>query len=54
MVKKNELLSFHLIIEYHAGKRISFLAGDPGSLAIAAVIYNDLGDQKTVHKCVDK
>lgn len=36
------------------GKRTSFLAGDPGPLAIAAVIYNDLGDQKTVKRCVDQ
>jgi hypothetical protein len=43
-----------LIIKYNIGKRISFLAGDPGPLAIAAVIYNDLGDQKTVKKCIDK
>jgi hypothetical protein len=30
------------------------LAGDPGPLAIAAVIYNDLGDQKMMNKCIDR
>jgi len=43
-----------LIVKYDIGKRISFLAGDPGPLAIAAIIYNDLGDQKIVKKCIDK
>ncbi len=51
---KSDILSFDLIIRYDTGKRTSFLAGDPGPLAIAAVIYNDLGDQKTVKKCIDK
>jgi len=46
--------SFYLIVKYDIGKRISFLAGDPGPLAIAAVIYNDLGDRKTVNKCIDE
>ncbi|CAF3305988.1 unnamed protein product [Rotaria socialis] len=36
------------------GKRISFLTGDPGPLAIAAVIYNDLNDERMVNKCIDK
>ncbi|CAF1071789.1 unnamed protein product [Adineta ricciae] len=37
-----------------SGKRISFLSGDPGPLAIAAVIYRDLGDDRIVRKCIDK
>jgi hypothetical protein len=41
-------------LEQLKGRRISFLAGDPGPLAIAAVIYNDLGDQKAVQKYIDK
>ncbi|UJR27908.1 hypothetical protein I4U23_009169 [Adineta vaga] len=41
-------------LEQLHGKRVSFLAGDPGPLAIAAVIYNDLGDEKMVKKCIDK
>lgn len=36
------------------GKRISFLGGDPGPYSIAAVIYNDLNDQRLVNKYVDK
>ncbi|CAF1198665.1 unnamed protein product [Rotaria sordida] len=41
-------------LEYLKGKRVSFLNGDPGPLAIAAVIYNDLNDQKLVNKYIDK
>ena len=32
----------------------TFLCGDPGPLAIAAAIYHNLGDQKTVDKCLEK
>jgi hypothetical protein len=45
---------FNFILKWNIGKRISFLSGDPGPLAIAAVIYNDLDDQKMVKKCIDK
>ncbi|CAF1024078.1 unnamed protein product [Rotaria sp. Silwood1] len=41
-------------LEQLKGKRISFLNGDPGPLAIAAVIYNDLEDQKKMNKYIDK
>lgn len=37
-----------------SGKRISFIEGDLGPLAIAAVIYNDLHDEKMVNKCIEK
>ncbi|CAF0896441.1 unnamed protein product [Adineta steineri] len=41
-------------LEQLHSKRISFLAGDPGPLAIAAVIYNDLDNQNIVNKCIEK
>ncbi len=50
----NILLFEFLLVKYSLGKRISFLCGDPGPLAIAAVIYNDLGDRKTMNQCIDK
>ena len=36
------------------GKRVSFIEGDPGCLAIAAVIYRDLGDERMVNQCLER
>ncbi len=36
------------------GRVITFLCGDPGPLAIAAVIYYNSGDQKIAEKCIEK
>lgn len=36
------------------GKRVTFLCGDPGCLAIAAVIYRDLGDETMVKQCLER
>jgi hypothetical protein len=36
------------------GRQISFLCGDAGSLAIAAVIYNDMNDARMMKTCIDK
>ena len=37
-----------------SGRVVTFLCGDSGPLAIGAVIYHQLGDQKTVDKCIEK
>lgn len=36
------------------GRVATFLCGDSGPLAIGAAIYHQLGDQKTVDKCIQK
>ena len=39
---------------YRLGKRVTFLCGDPGCLATAAVIYRDLGDETMVKQCLER
>lgn len=46
--------SIDLCLRELNSKRISFIEGDIGPLAIAAVIYNDLHDEKMVNKCIEK
>lgn len=48
---------FFMLIFYERlqiGRIITFLCGDPGPLAIAAVISYNSSDQKTADKCIEK
>jgi len=51
---KNLKLKNSFSIEIKIGRVITFLCGDPGPLAIAAVIYYNSGDQKTADNCIEK
>ncbi len=51
---KNCKFDINFSRKINIGRVITFLCGDPGPLAIAAVIYHNSGDQKTSEKCIEK
>jgi lantibiotic modifying enzyme len=57
--QKNQYMSkakslIDLALKQLDGRVITFLCGDAGPLAIAAVIYHNAGDQKNANSCIEK
>jgi len=47
-------LNFNMSVHRFKGRRISFLNGDAGPLALGAVLYAKLGNEKASRDCIKK